>query len=71
MMPELTGAGFELSEQHAALRETVADFARERVSPVIGEYYAAGRFPYPLVAEAAELVCNHHALHFISAFPDL
>ncbi len=55
MMPELTGAGFELSEQHAALRETVADFARERVSPVIGEYYAAGRFPYPLVAEAADL----------------
>lgn len=54
-MPEFAGAGFELSEQHAALRETVADFARERVSPVIGEYYAAGRFPYPLVAEAAEL----------------
>ncbi|HEX3732870.1 MAG TPA: acyl-CoA dehydrogenase family protein, partial [Mycobacteriales bacterium] len=48
-------SGFGLSSEHEALRETVAAFATERVAPVIAEYYAQERFPYPLVAELAQL----------------
>src|SRR5918999_977357 len=40
----------ELSEEHAALRATVEDFARKEVAPVIGELYERGEFPYQLVA---------------------
>ncbi len=50
-----TGPNFALSPEHEALRDTVAQFARERVAPVIAEYYMAGEFPYPLVAGIAEL----------------
>jgi short-chain 2-methylacyl-CoA dehydrogenase len=39
-----------LSEEHEALRATVEDFARKEVSPVIGELYERGEFPYKLVA---------------------
>ncbi|MGH3545962.1 MAG: acyl-CoA dehydrogenase family protein [Mycobacteriales bacterium] len=46
---------FALSAEHEALVSTVAQFARERVAPVIAEYYTAGKFPYPLVAQMAEL----------------
>ena len=38
-----------LDEEYAALRETVADFARTAVAPVIGDLYERGEFPYELV----------------------
>lgn len=38
-----------LSEEHAALRESVEAFARKEVAPVIGDYYQREEFPYPLV----------------------
>ena len=38
-----------LDEEYAALRETVADFARTAVAPVIGDLYERGEFPYDLV----------------------
>jgi short/branched chain acyl-CoA dehydrogenase len=41
----------ELNEEHAALRQTVEEFARKEVAPVIGEYYERGEFPYDLVAK--------------------
>lgn len=40
-----------LSEEHAALRATVWEFARKEVAPVIGDYYERGEFPYDLVAK--------------------
>jgi short/branched chain acyl-CoA dehydrogenase len=39
----------ELSEEHAALRATVEDFAQKEVAPVIAEFYERGEFPYELV----------------------
>ena len=39
-----------LDEEYAALRETVADFARTVVAPVVGDLYERGEFPYDLVA---------------------
>lgn len=44
-----------LSQEHEALRKTVEQFAREEVAPVIGDYYARGEFPLPLVAKMADL----------------
>ena len=38
-----------LDEEYAALRETVADFARTVVAPVAGDLYERGEFPYDLV----------------------
>src|SRR3954452_24092904 len=45
----------ELSEEHAALRETVEQFARKEVAPVIGDYYERGDFPYDLGAKMGEM----------------
>jgi alkylation response protein AidB-like acyl-CoA dehydrogenase len=45
----------ELSEEHAALRATVEDFARKEVAPVIAGYYQRGAFPYELVAKMGEM----------------
>jgi alkylation response protein AidB-like acyl-CoA dehydrogenase len=42
--------GFRLSEEHEALRKTVAEFARSEVAPVIADYYRREAFPYELVA---------------------
>jgi short/branched chain acyl-CoA dehydrogenase len=47
--------GFALSDEQEALRSVVADFAREQVAPVIGDYYERGEFPYPIVAKMAKL----------------
>jgi short/branched chain acyl-CoA dehydrogenase len=47
--------GFGLSDEQEALRRVVADFAREQVAPVIGDYYERGEFPYPIVAKMAKL----------------
>jgi alkylation response protein AidB-like acyl-CoA dehydrogenase len=45
----------DLSPEHELIRDTVRDFARERVAPVAEELDRDGRFPYELVAELAEL----------------
>ncbi len=44
-----------LSEEHEALRRTVAEFAREEIAPVIGGFYARGEFPYDIVAAMGRL----------------
>jgi short/branched chain acyl-CoA dehydrogenase len=44
-----------LSEEHEALRATVAQFAREVVAPKIGDYYEQGEFPYEIVREMGRL----------------
>jgi alkylation response protein AidB-like acyl-CoA dehydrogenase len=46
---------FDLSPEHELLRDTVREFARERVEPLAAELDVEHRFPYDLVAEAAEL----------------
>ena len=46
---------YALSDEHQDLRQTVADFAREVVRPVIGGFYERAEFPYELVARMAKL----------------
>lgn len=41
--------GFTLTDEQAALRETVAEFARDEIAPVIGEYYERELFPYKII----------------------
>jgi len=45
----------DLSQEHELLRNTVREFAAERVAPVAVELDRESRFPYELVAEMAEL----------------
>jgi short-chain 2-methylacyl-CoA dehydrogenase len=45
----------DLSPEHELIRDTVGEFARDRVAPVAEELDREGRFPYELVAELAEL----------------
>ncbi len=47
--------GFTLNEEHEALRNTVEEFAREVIAPVIGGYYQRGEFPYEIVARMGKL----------------
>ena len=46
---------FDLTEEQQLVRETVREFARDRVAPVAAELDREQRFPYDLVAELAEL----------------
>jgi alkylation response protein AidB-like acyl-CoA dehydrogenase len=46
---------FDLSDEHELIRQTVRDFAVERVGPVAEELDHEHRFPYELVAELAGL----------------
>ena len=46
---------FDLSNEHELVRDTVREFAREKVAPVAEELDREHRFPYDLVAELAEL----------------
>jgi butyryl-CoA dehydrogenase len=46
---------YRLSEEHEALRQTVGDFARAVVAPVISGYYERAEFPYDIVARMAKL----------------
>src|SRR5919198_4574185 len=46
---------FDLSREHELLRDTVRQFALERVAPVAEELDREKRFPYEIVAELAEL----------------
>jgi alkylation response protein AidB-like acyl-CoA dehydrogenase len=46
---------FDLGDEHALLRDTVRQFALEKVAPVAEELDREQRFPYELVGELAEL----------------
>jgi alkylation response protein AidB-like acyl-CoA dehydrogenase len=46
---------YDLSEEHELLRDTVRQFALEKVAPVAEELDREKRFPYELVNEMAEL----------------
>jgi short-chain 2-methylacyl-CoA dehydrogenase len=46
---------FRLSDEHEELRLTVAEFARDVVAPVIGEFYERREFPYEIVARMGKL----------------
>jgi alkylation response protein AidB-like acyl-CoA dehydrogenase len=46
---------YMLDDEHAELRRTVAEFARDAVAPVIGGYYERGEFPYDIIARMAKL----------------
>jgi alkylation response protein AidB-like acyl-CoA dehydrogenase len=46
---------YDLSEEHELVRQTVGDFAEQRVAPVAEELDREARFPYELVTELAEL----------------
>ena len=45
----------DLTPEQELIRDTVREFARERVDPVAAELDLSGTFPYELVAELAEL----------------
>ena len=47
--------GFDLGDEHVLLRDTVRQFALEKVAPVAEELDREKRFPYDLVTEMAEL----------------
>jgi short-chain 2-methylacyl-CoA dehydrogenase len=42
-------------DEHEALRQTVAEFARDVVAPVIGGFYERAEFPYEIVARMGKL----------------
>ncbi len=44
-----------LNEEQEALRQTVAEFAREVVAPVIGEHYENHTFPYEIVRQMGKM----------------
>src|SRR5579885_2684528 len=44
-----------LSEEERMVRDTVRQFVRDRVLPIIGEHFEAGTFPRQLIPELAEL----------------
>jgi glutaryl-CoA dehydrogenase len=44
-----------LSEEERLVRDTVRQFVRERVLPIIGEHFEAGTFPRDLIPVVAEL----------------
>ncbi|MFY1587672.1 acyl-CoA dehydrogenase family protein [Micromonospora sp. WMMD734] len=46
---------FRLSEEHEALRDSVRDFARETVAPVIAEHYERHTFPYEIVRQMGKM----------------
>jgi len=46
---------FDLQPEHELLRDTVRQFALEKVAPVAEELDREKRFPYELVSELAEL----------------
>jgi len=47
--------GYQLTDEHEELRATVAEFARDVVAPVIGDYYERCEFPYDIVARMGKL----------------
>jgi short-chain 2-methylacyl-CoA dehydrogenase len=49
------GLDYDLDDEHLLLRDTVRQFAVEKIAPVAEELDREQRFPYDLVAELAEL----------------
>ena len=47
--------GLQLTDELETLRKTVEEFAHEVVAPVIGDYYEREAFPYPIVAQMAQM----------------
>src|SRR5688572_30965532 len=54
-MMDFFGIETLLSEEERAVRDSVRRFVDERVLPVIGDCYVAGRFPKEIVPEMASL----------------
>ena len=46
---------YELAPEQQDLRDSVAQFARDVIAPVIGGYYERGEFPYDIVAKMGKL----------------
>ena len=46
---------FRLSEEQEALRDSVREFAREQVAPVIAEHYEHKTFPYDLIRQMGKM----------------
>ncbi|MFG2052070.1 acyl-CoA dehydrogenase family protein [Micromonospora sp. NPDC048935] len=46
---------FRLTDDQAALRESVRDFAREVVAPVIAEHYEQHTFPYEVIRQMGKM----------------
>ncbi|MEV6599053.1 acyl-CoA dehydrogenase family protein [Actinoplanes sp. NPDC051346] len=46
---------FRLSEEQEALRDSVRDFAREQVAPVIAEHYERKTFPYDVIRQMGKM----------------
>ncbi len=46
---------YQLAPEQQELRDSVAQFARNVVAPVIGGYYERGEFPYDIVAKMGKL----------------
>src|SRR6516165_10531091 len=46
---------FDLPEEHAALRDTVREFAEREIAPVAAELDRTKSFPYEIVAKLGEL----------------
>ena len=46
---------YQLAPEQQELRDSVAQFARDVVAPVIGGYYERGQFPYDIVAKMGKL----------------
>ncbi|SIN28096.1 acyl-CoA dehydrogenase family protein [Micromonospora cremea] len=46
---------FRLTDEQAALRESVRDFAREVVAPVIAEHYERHTFPYEVIRQMGKM----------------
>ncbi|MHB1500966.1 MAG: acyl-CoA dehydrogenase family protein [Candidatus Dormibacteria bacterium] len=49
------GLNFELTEEQAAIRQAAREFADEVVAPRAAEFDRESQFPYPVVAQMAEL----------------
>ncbi|MGN9775032.1 acyl-CoA dehydrogenase family protein [Micromonospora sp. H33] len=46
---------FRLTEEHEALRQSVREFAREVVAPVIAEHYEQHTFPYEVIRQMGKM----------------
>ncbi|MGC4744990.1 acyl-CoA dehydrogenase family protein [Micromonospora sp. DT201] len=46
---------FRLTDEHAALRESVRDFARDVVAPVIAGHYEQHTFPYEVIRQMGKM----------------
>jgi glutaryl-CoA dehydrogenase len=52
---DLYGIDAALTEEERAIRDSIRRFVDDRILPIIGDCYVAGRFPKELIPEMAEL----------------